>query len=449
MVYRRLYFQVILRTALILMTCIVLGRIIFTPGYLHTSIAVSLLLIIETLDLIRYLNRTNRKLAQFFSALPDRASSLKFNESGSGGAFSDLSHQLEQINRMFQMERREKETQSNYLNYLIEQIGIGIITYREDGKVDLINPAAKAFFAEKNIPEIACLNKYNPEFKDLIKGLEPNEKCLIRVIVNNELFYLTVRKSLFKLQDKFYGLISFQEINSELDKKELDSWQKVIRVLTHEIMSSISPVTSLSEHLLRKIQEFSRPETDKSAEGRLKEDLTEGLEIIHARGEGLMEFVRHYHSLTHLPIPELKEVQLNPFINKILNLVEPECCRKDISVDLDMIEDMQLSIDPQLIEQVLLNLIRNSIQALEGIESDKRIIITAGRVVSGVQISVSDNGCGIDMDNMDNIFIPFYTTKEKGSGIGLSFAKQIMRLHNGQISVRSDKGEGAEFILSF
>jgi signal transduction histidine kinase len=145
----------------------------------------------------------------------------------------------------------------------------------------------------------------------------------------------------------------------------------------------------------------------------------------------------------------LKEVQLNPFINKILNLVEPECCRKDISVDLDMIEDMQLSIDPQLIEQVLLNLIRNSIQALEGIESDKRIIITAGRVVSGVQISVSDNGCGIDMDNMDNIFIPFYTTKEKGSGIGLSFAKQIMRLHNGQISVRSDKGEGAEFILSF
>ncbi len=353
------------------------------------------------------------------------------------------------MSKLFQKERREKEAQHNYLNYLIEQIGVGIITYRDDGRIDLINPAAKAIFADKNIPELASLNKYNPEFEKLIRDLELNEKALIRIIVKDELFYLTVQKSLFKLEDKFYWLISFQDINSELDKKELDAWQKIIRVLTHEIMSSISPVTSLSEHLQKKIHDPNTRGIIKEPDGKLMEDLAEGLEIIKTRGEGLMEFVKHYHSLTHLPTPVLEEVQLGPFLEKIVSLIEPECKKNDISIKLEVRETVQTSMDPKLIEQVLLNLIRNSIQALEGIPAGKSISIFAGSDVTGVQISVRDNGCGIDTDNMDNIFIPFYTTRTKGSGIGLSFAKQIMRLHNGQISVRSDLGKGAEFILRF
>jgi signal transduction histidine kinase len=449
MVYKRLYIQVIIRVVLLLATCIVLSRIISLPGYVHASIVVSGILIFETLEVIWYLNRTNRQLAQFFSSLIDRASSLKFDRIESGGSFRDLSFRLEEINRLFQKERREKEAQHNYLNYLIEHIGVGIITFRDDGRIDLINPAAKTIFAEKNIPELASLNKFNPEFEKIIKELELNEKALIRIIVRDELFYLTVQKSLFKLQEKISRLINFQDINSELDKKELDAWQKIIRVLTHEIMSSISPVTSLSEHLLNKIQDPNKPGIVKEPDGKLMGDLAEGLEIIKTRGEGLMDFVRHYHSFTHLPIPVLEEVQLSPFLEKILSLIDPECKKNDISVKLDIRESIQISLDPQLTEQVLLNLIRNSIRALEGIGNGKSISITAGRDVAGVQISVRDNGCGIDIDNMDNIFIPFYTTSDKGSGIGLSFAKQIMRLHNGQISVKSDKGKGAEFILRF
>lgn len=449
MVYKRLFIQVIIRVVLLLSTCIVLARIMFSPAYVHSSIVVSGILIVETLEIVWYLNRTNRQLAQFFSSLSDRASSLKFDGFESGSSFRDLSLRLEQISKLFQKERREKEAQHNYLNYLVEQIGVGIITFRDDGRIDLINPAAKTIFADRNIPEIASLNKYNPEFEKLIRDLELNEKALIRIIVKDELFYLTVQKSLFKLEDKFYWLISFQDINSELDKKELDAWQKIIRVLTHEIMSSISPVTSLSEHLLNKIQDPNKPGIVKKPDGKLMEDLGEGLEIIKTRGEGLMEFVKHYHSLTHLPTPVLEEVQLGPFLEKILSLIDPECKKNNISLMLEIREPIQTSIDPQLIEQVLLNLIRNSIQALEGIGSGKSISITAGRDVTGVQISVRDNGCGIDIENMDNIFIPFYTTRTKGSGIGLSFAKQIMRLHNGQISVKSDKPKGAEFILRF
>jgi len=449
MVYKRLFIQVIIRVVLLLSTCIVLARIMFSPAYVHSSIVVSGILIVETLEIVWYLNRTNRQLAQFFSSLSDRASSLKFDGFESGSSFRDLSLRLEQISKLFQKERREKEAQHNYLNYLVEQIGVGIITFRDDGRIDLINPAAKTIFADRNIPEIASLNKYNPEFEKLIRDLELNEKALIRIIVKDELFYLTVQKSLFKLEDKFYWLISFQDINSELDKKELDAWQKIIRVLTHEIMSSISPVTSLSEHLLNKIQDPNKPGIVKKPDGKLMEDLGEGLEIIKTRGEGLMEFVKHYHSLTHLPTPVLEEVQLGPFLEKILSLIDPECKKNNISLMLEIREPIQTSIDPQLIEQVLLNLIRNSIQALEGIGSGKSISIFADSDVTGVQISVRDNGCGIDIDNMDNIFIPFYTTRTKGSGIGLSFAKQIMRLHNGQISVKSDGDKGAEFILRF
>jgi signal transduction histidine kinase len=421
----------------------------FSPAYVHSSIVVLGILIVETLEIVWYLNRTNRQLAQFFSSLSDRASSLKFDGFESDSSFRDLSLRLEQISKLFQKERREKEAQHNYLNYLVEQIGVGIITFRDDGRIDLINPAAKTIFADRNIPEIASLNKYNPEFEKLIRDLELNEKALIRIIVKDELFYLTVQKSLFKLEDKFYWLISFQDINSELDKKELDAWQKIIRVLTHEIMSSISPVTSLSEHLLNKIQDPNKSGIVKKPDGKLMEDLGEGLEIIKTRGEGLMEFVKHYHSLTHLPTPVLEEVQLGPFLEKILSLIDPECKKNNISLMLEIREPIQTSIDPQLIEQVLLNLIRNSIQALEGIGSGKSISIFADSDVTGIQVSIRDNGCGIDIDNMDNIFIPFYTTRTKGSGIGLSFAKQIMRLHNGQISVKSDKGKGAEFILRF
>ena len=449
MVYKRLFIQVIIRVVLLLLTCIVLARIMFSPAYVHSSIVVSGILIVETLEIVWYLNRTNRQLAQFFSSLSDRASSLKFDGFESGSSFRDLSLRLEQISKLFQKERREKEAQHNYLNYLVEQIGVGIITFRDDGRIDLINPAAKTIFADRNIPEIASLNKYNPEFEKLIRDLELNEKALIRIIVKDELFYLTVQKSLFKLEDKFYWLISFQDINSELDKKELDAWQKIIRVLTHEIMSSISPVTSLSEHLLNKIQDPNKPGIVKKPDGKLMEDLGEGLEIIKTRGEGLMEFVKHYHSLTHLPTPVLEEVQLGPFLEKILSLIDPECKKNNISLMLEIREPIQTSIDPQLIEQVLLNLIRNSIQALEGIGSGKSISIFADSDVTGIQVSIRDNGCGIDIDNMDNIFIPFYTTRTKGSGIGLSFAKQIMRLHNGQISVKSDKGKGAEFIIRF
>ncbi len=450
MVYKRLYILVIIRVILLLATCIVLSRIVFDPQFVHTAIVLSVVLLIETMELTRYLNRTNRQLAKFFTSILDEGSSLSLNENKHSGPFKELLHKLGEISNLIQTERRERKAEYTYLNYIIEHMGVGVVTFKENGSIDLINPAAKKIFPEEILLNLSDFNTFNPEFEEMIRALELNEGALIRIMVRNELFYLTVRKSLFKLHGNSIWLISFQDINSELDKKELESWQKIIRVLTHEIMSSISPVCSLSEHLLNNTKElYHTGFMEKALEDKL-EDIMEGLDIIKLRGDGLMKFVAHYHSLTHLPIPELEEVQLNSMLEKIKNLIQPECENNNISMILDVEGNLHLSIDPQLIEQVILNLVRNSIQAFDGNDTRGSIWITASKnPSSGIQISVRDNGCGIDMDHMDNIFIPFYTTRDKGSGIGLSFAKQIMRLHNGQISVKSSAGKGAEFILNF
>ena len=265
---------------MLLATCIALSRIIFSPQYFHTAIVLSVVLLIETIELTIYLNRTNRQLAKFFASILDQGSSLTLNENKHTGSFRELIQKLREVNKLIQDERRERKAEYTYLNYLIENIGVGVVTYKENGHIGLINPAAKKIFSEDTILNLSDFNKFNPEFEEAVKALDLNEGALIRIIVQNELFYLTVRKSLFKLQGDPIFLLSFQDINSELDKKELESWQKIIRVLTHEIMSSISPVCSLSEHLHTKTKELHQTGlVDKVVENRI-EDLLEGLDII-------------------------------------------------------------------------------------------------------------------------------------------------------------------------
>lgn len=448
MVYKTMYVHIVVRVLIIVGTSLLLSKAVTSIGYLHTAIVLSIFLLLETFELLRYLNRTNRQLARFFESLLDRGSSIQLDKRDKSGSYRELTKQLDAIIRIIQTERMEKEKERNYLNYLVEHIGVGVITYKESGEIDLINPAAKKIFREKKIPNLAYLNRFNPDFQESIEKLEVNRHTLISIIVENELFYLTVRKSLFKIYDQPVWLINFQDINSELDRKELESWQKIIRVLTHEIMSTISPVTSLSEHLLKKMNETEALKDLKKLKKKHLEDISEGLEIIYTRGKGLMDFVQHYHSMTHLPIPEIEEFHLKTFLERIINLFTPECEKKQIEVNLDLQDGLVLYADSNLIQQVLINLIKNSIHALADTD-EKEIRITGRTDGSEILISVKDNGCGIDKENMENIFIPFYTTRKEGSGIGLSLAKQIMRLHNGQISVKSEPGKGAEFVLKF
>ena len=449
MVFRKLYIQVSIRIVIIVITSLALARFFFADQYIHTSLIIAFLLIMETVELIRYINKTNRLLSRFFSSLPEKGSSLHIRREKTDKPYTQLIDQLERVNELIQKERIEKEKESNYLKYIIEQIGAGIITYEEGGKVDLINPATKRLFGVKHIPDISFLNQFNPEFEEILMRLATGKHALISVIISNELYHLTIRKALFKLENRTLNLVTFQDINSELDKKELDSWQKIIRVLTHEIMSTISPVTSLSEHLLKKIREKLEEKGTIIPEKGIGDDIIEGLEIIKSRGKGLTDFVQHYHSLTNFPVPETEEFHLKTFLERVTNLFRPDFENKLIELKLEVEEGMVLCADRNQIQQVLINLIKNAIYAL-GDVTEKKIDIKGQKEKDNVVlISIKDNGCGIKQEDMENIFIPFYSTRKEGSGIGLSLAKQIMRMHNGQISVKSELNKGTEFVLRF
>jgi two-component system nitrogen regulation sensor histidine kinase NtrY len=449
MVYNSLYIQIIIRTILLLGSCMILGWLGLTREYLHTSIVIILLLIAQTLAMIRYLNRTNRTLGIFFSSVLDRGTSLKITKRVTNPYLGELVEKMNALLGLIEKSRRETENERNYLKYLIENIETGVITFEENGRIDLINTGAKRILKAKELHTISDLDKYRTGLSGILMHTHPGKHTLVNVFVENELLQLALRKSILRMKEKTYYLVSFQDINSELDRKELDSWQKIIRVLSHEIISTITPIVSLSKNQLKQLKKHGKTKFASELSDENVSETVEGLEIINTRGEGLINFVQHYRSLTRLPEPEIKTFKLEKLLNRVIRLVNSEFPDMDIQYQLFIPQDFSLLADEKLLEQVVLNLLHNSVHAF-GNRKNKEITIKAGEEAGSRRwISIRDNGCGIETGNLENIFIPFFTTRKTGSGIGLSIAKQIMRLHNGSITVRSEPGEFTEFKLRF
>ena len=267
---------------------------------------------------------------------------------------------------------------------------------------------------------------------------------MIKMTVQNRLLELSVSVADFKLREVPYKLISFQNIQKELEEKELDAWQKLIRILTHEIMNSVTPITSLASSLngLMKDKDSVLEEED-------MEDIRDGMYAIQKRGEGLLHFTETYRSLTKIPPPKFQLVEAQPLLERIHILFKPVLKKYGVELELKLPDKMVVFIaDVELIEQVIINLLKNGIEAAREVENPK-IEIRAMKTNEGKTfIEVQDNGKGIKEDVLDKIFVPFFTTKKEGSGIGLSLSRQIMRLHKGNIEVNSVLGKGTVFTLS-
>ncbi len=245
----------------------------------------------------------------------------------------------------------------------------------------------------------------------------------------------------FKARNETFTLVSIQDIRNELDAQEVEAWLKLIRVLTHEIMNSITPITSLSDTLLNYYTNTNEPISAQTTENTVK-----GLEVIKERGTGLIHFVESYRKLTRISTPVLKTIELKPFIEHLVLLVEDDRITFEKQVTP---ENLTINADEGQISQVLLNLIKNATQAVKGTENPIIKIVANIGENKRPQISVSDNGSGISEELLEQIFVPFFTTKENGSGIGLSISRQIMRNHNGNIKVISKEGKGSRFVLEF
>jgi signal transduction histidine kinase len=333
----------------------------------------------------------------------------------------------------------------------VQHVGIGLIAFLPDGKVELINTAAKRLLGIAQLKNIKSLESWSPPLVKALFKLKPKEKAQIRVDDNNELLQLALYSTEFKLRDFTYKLVSIQNIYTELEEKEIDAWQKLIRVLTHEIMNSITPISSLASTINELIKDSPNLRAgQKTEDGETLTDICDAAQTIQKRSEGLLHFVDAYRSLTLIQKPNFQIFPIEELFNRAAKLIQINLKNKNIKLEIKIEpKTLELVADPELIEQALINLLLNSLHAVEGRENAAIVMQARLDGRSKTIIQVKDNGSGISKDNMDKVFIPFYSTKEIGSGVGLSLSRQIMRLHNGTISLQSKPGIETIITLRF
>jgi nitrogen fixation/metabolism regulation signal transduction histidine kinase len=349
--------------------------------------------------------------------------------------------------------QKEKEAEYQYFRNIVQHVGIGIITFNKSGDIQLYNFAAKKLLNTSfQVHNIQQLTKISAELVNTLKELKTGGSKLIQVNIGEESRQLSVYAIELQLHDKQFKLISLQNIQTELDEKEMEAWRNLIRVLTHEIMNSVTPISSLTGTTREMLSEYSLNMTDEvSIQKEDMEDLMYSLKTIESRSEGLIRFLNEFRNLTHTPTPKLKNENVNLILEGICLLMSKELNGKSVKVHKSFDNKIpDIPIDRELIEQVIINLVKNASEAFDSEQGEKNIWITSNLdSKKRVLIGVKDDGQGIEPEALTKIFIPFFTTKKNGSGIGLSLSKEIMRKHQGTISVHSSLGSGTEFVLKF
>lgn len=447
--FPRNYLQIVTRIVLILLNSLLLSWSIVKGMGWFTAINIGILLVIQVLLLIRYLNKINRDLVNFFSSVKDDGSTLTFLRKSNDPTLERLYNQFEEINQQVNHLRENNLSTSQYFQTMLDHVGTGILSFYNTGKIDFVNKTARDYLGIKNLSNIKEIDKKDPNLTEALLQIRPGEQKLVKYVRDNTLTNLALRATELIADKQKMKIISLQNISLELEEHELDSWQKLIRVLTHEIMNSIAPITSSIETM--KVL-YSHPVTGDPRKPYEMDEETimhtiKGLAIIGERSLGLLEFVKHYRKLTLLPQPTFDKVLLSDLCGNVKLLLNETIDDKGIILTCNVPEDHSIKADKKLLEQVMINLIMNAFDAAD--KPDKKIHIEAEATGDGkTVIRVTDNGKGIPPEIVDQIFMPFYSTKEKGTGIGLSLSRQILRVHQGNISVHSEPGIGSTFTIT-
>lgn len=436
MAFRGFNIRIIIRIALLAISLVMFSYCIVSAWYLRSAYA-GILALFQIAELILYISRFTKNISSFLQSIRERDFNIHFAEQ-KGDAFHELYSSINGITAVYKKISMEKEIKQRYLETLIEHISFGIISFNENGEVILVNQSFLKLAGTLHLATLNQLQTKNKNLFDEVQALKAGQKKLIKLPNSNQIATLTLYATEFKLDDESYRLISAQNITNELSTTEIEAWQRLIKVLTHEIMNSISPIMSLSGTL----HEITKSNNQESGNWNT---LHTGLEAIKIRSEGLLSFTQRYRELTQIPSPKFQSVQSQTFIEHILQLVQPDLNKHGISLHTKL-ESAQIVIDTSLLEQAILNIIHNAMDALEGVSSPK-IEIQLSRKQERVSIAIADNGVGIEQANLDKIFVPFFTTKQNGSGIGLALSRQIALLHGGEILVQSSVGRGTVFTI--
>lgn len=421
---------------------------LFRQNNLLVGSLIIALVFIEIMVFVNSMNQINRKIATFFNAVHNQDTSIRLPENAGSKAIADIFEGMVKTLQVFQSVKIESQFKEKLFMAMIEHSTTGFISIDEYGDFEIMNETARKLLGVQYTSNIDRMKKISPELYETIMSLEPGESRSCRVIRPNLVTIVQVASSKLIYKDKKLTLVSLLDIQKEIDARELESWQKLIRIMNHEIMNSIAPITSASKSMMNIfIKKSGTIKTDEISTQNIS-DVTNCLEVIDTMSNGLSYFVENYRKLSKIPEPSIKEINIQKW-GESLEKILRECINNTTLLEVKTNEYLKtFSGDERLLNQVIINLVKNADEAPKGVEN-KDIKVTLSPSIKGkIDIQVWNNGAPIDKENMDKIFIPFFSTKEDGAGIGLYLSKQIVNMHNGSLTVVSDKDTGTVFNIS-
>lgn len=425
--------RIALRILLLAVTIFISAYLVFLKQHGNASLLVVAALY-QIYSLIRFINRTNREVTDFIRGINYSDFTQNVRLGKLGGTFIELAEEMTKLISKYKSTRFEKEENLRYLQTIVEHVGIGLIAFNTKGDVELINKGAKKILKISHLQNIYSLDEKHNQLGQFLFQMNSDKRSTFKLTMAGEVIQLMIHGTEFRMKEQNYKLISLYNIQPELEEKEIEAWQKLIRALTHEIMNSITPISSLAATAAGMIKNSdSKPVAKDSLI-----DIENALTTIQRRSEGLTSFVNKFRDLSKIPKPNFQTVKVDELFYRVRLLTAKSISSGNIQLSVSISpEEMEIIVDPDLIEQVLINLINNSVHALANSLNGK-IQLTAeinerGRAL----LKVIDNGPGIGEDVLDKVFVPFFTTKQEGSGIGLSISQSIIRAHGGSIWVQS------------
>lgn len=418
-----------------------LGAYLWSHDQNGIAVFILIMNIILTFNLYRYTSTINKKLSRIFDSIQYQDFAITFRaDNAKGDSFEELNNSLNAVVKSFNQVRAEREATLHFIQAIIQQINVGILSYNTDGKIELVNQAANKLLSIYKLSHISSIKNQHPEIYHLMTNLPSGESKLLKV--NNSELSLSVKEII--LRDRKIRLIALHNIRTELQARELEAWQNLTKVLRHEIMNTVTPIVSLSETMKDIIEIDLQTVIDPQQKSGV-EDLKNAIHTVINRSKGIMNFVNAYREFTNIPVPNLSEVYVSTLFQNVQALYET---RHSQSIRFDIIQDFTILADPDQIEQVLINIIKNAVEATEKTQNPM-ISIKAFMDHQAKTIEVFDNGAGVASEDVEKIFVPFFTSKPSGTGIGLSLSRQIMQMHGGTLEYLPNKPEGSKFVLIF
>ncbi len=456
MVPKRFSVHVSLRVALLALSLLLLVQVFSRQGYPVLTLLLAALVVAQLTEMLRYINKTNAELTRFLDAARYADYGQRFATENVGTGFDELGVAFTHIMARFRTARQQQEQQLRHLQALVEQVPVPLLSVQSDGRVDLRNSAARRLFADAHISRLPDLAQFGHDFAAQLDDIDAGERRLVNLVADGTQQQLTVAATKISQGNQFEKLISLQNIQTELDDVQLQAWQDLVRVLTHEIMNSITPVTSLAttagelvNDAIVQVRSLSNVE-GVDAVGEQLADIKSAVDTVARRADGLLQFVQSYRHLTQLAAPQTTVFEVEDVLQRVAKLLSADWQQQAVELIIDVEpEGLEIRADLDMLEQVLINLLSNAGQALTATANGRVKLVGRLNKRGHVVLEVVDNGPGIASEIATKVFVPFFTTKHNGSGVGLALTRQVMIAHGGAVAIGEGDSGGARVTLTF